>query len=276
MSTGGRASGASSASSADGAGGPRLRTADLALGYRHVRVVDQVNLDLPDGSFTVIVGPNACGKSTLLRGLARLLAPQAGSVLLDGKEIARQPTKAVARRIGLLPQTAQAPAGLSVWDLVSRGRFPHRGLLRRDSAADRAAVARAMDRAGVADLAEHQVLELSGGQRQRVWLAMVLAQETDILLLDEPTTFLDIAHQVELLRLLEHLNAQGTTILAVLHDLNQAARHADHLIAMRDGRIVATGPPSQIVTAALVKDVFGLDCLVAADPVTARPWIIPK
>jgi iron complex transport system ATP-binding protein len=253
-----------------------LRSVDLALGYQSLTVVDGVSLDLADGGFTVIVGPNACGKSTLLRGLARLLPPRRGTVLLDDRPIGDQPTKAVARRVGLLPQGAQTPAGLTVAELVARGRFPHRGLLRRDPAADRAAVDKAMSAAGVSDLTERPVAELSGGQRQRVWLAMALAQETDILLLDEPTTFLDIAHQVELLELLGRLNAQGATIVAVLHDLNQAARYADCLVAMREGRIVACGPPDQILTVELVRDVFGLDCVVVPDPVTARPWVVPK
>ncbi|WP_246466671.1 ABC transporter ATP-binding protein [Allocatelliglobosispora scoriae] len=249
----------------------------MTLGYDQRTVAAQLSVQIPDGSFTVIVGPNACGKSTLLKALARILKPRAGSVYLDGAAIASYPAKEVARRLGLLPQTSLAPAGITVGDLVARGRYPHQKLLRQWSSDDETAVAEAMRLTGVLELADRFVDELSGGQRQRVWVAMVLAQQTGILLLDEPTTFLDIAHQVELLDLCADLHAdRGHTLVAVLHDLNQACRYATHMIAMSGGRIVATGEPSRIVTAELVRDVFGLDCRVITDPESGTPLIIPS
>jgi iron complex transport system ATP-binding protein len=255
----------------------RLGARELTVGYDRRIVCERLNVEIPDGKFTVIIGPNACGKSTLLRALSRLLRPGAGEVLLDGKDIHALPAREVARRLGLLPQSSIAPDGISVAELVSRGRYPHQHLLRRWSESDEVAVLTAMAATGVADLAGEQVAALSGGQRQRVWVAMVLAQQTPILLLDEPTTFLDIAHQIELLELCQRLNReQRNTMVAVLHDLNHACRFADHLIAMKDGAIVAQGDPRTVVTAELVERVFGLRCLVIEDPETHTPLVIPR
>ena len=253
----------------------RLHAADVTIGYDR-RVISQgLDVRIPDDSFTVIVGPNACGKSTLLRSLARLLTPQHGEVLLDGRSIARLPAKSLARQVGLLPQTSLAPDGIVVADLVSRGRYPHQGLIRQWSADDARAVADALAATHTTALSTRLVDELSGGQRQRVWVAMALAQQTPILLLDEPTTFLDIAHQIELLELFRSLHREGRTLVAVLHDLNHAARYATHIIAMKDGRVVAEGEPKEIVTAEIVREVFGLDCLVIPDPVTGGPLVVP-
>ncbi len=254
----------------------RLHADGVTLCYEARTIATDLSLAIPDGAFTVIVGPNACGKSTLLRALARLLAPRRGQVILDGKPIAERSAKEVARRLGLLPQTATAPDGITVADLVARGRYPHQSFLRQRSRADAQAVAEAMAATGVAGLADRPVDELSGGQRQRVWIAMVLAQETPLLLLDEPTTFLDIAHQIDLLDLLAALNAEGRTVVAVLHDLNQACRYASHLVAMRSGAILAQGSPSRIVTPDLVERVFGLPCVVIDDPVSGTPLIVPR
>ncbi|CAM4006670.1 ABC transporter ATP-binding protein [Nocardia ninae] len=254
----------------------RLRADRVRLGYRGRTISDQLSVDIPDGAFTVIIGPNACGKSTMLRALARLLAPEDGAVLLDGKAITDYPAKEVARRIGLLPQSSTAPDGIRVADLVARGRYPHQTLLRQWSQADEAAVTAAMAATGVTDLSARSVDELSGGQRQRVWVAMVLAQETPIILLDEPTTYLDIAHQIQLLDLCRSLNRNsGRTVVAVLHDLNHAFRYADHLIAMRDGRVIAAGAPREIATAELVQEVFALGCRIIDDPETGAPLVIP-
>lgn len=253
----------------------RLHAADVTIGYDRRVISEGLDVRIPDGSFTVIVGPNACGKSTLLRSLARLLKPAYGQVLLDGGSIARMPAKTLAKEVGLLPQTSLAPDGIVVADLVSRGRYPHQGLIRQWSAQDARAVAEALDATNTTELSTRLVDELSGGQRQRVWVAMALAQETPIVLLDEPTTFLDIAHQIELLELFRRLHHEGRTLVAVLHDLNHAARYATHIIAMKDGQVVAEGPPKQIVTAEMVREVFGLDCLVIADPVTASPLVVP-
>ncbi|WP_316669511.1 ABC transporter ATP-binding protein [uncultured Propionibacterium sp.] len=255
--------------------GPRLRAENLTLAYDRHEVCRELCLDIPDGSFTVIVGPNGCGKSTLLRCLARLLAPKDGAVLLDGRSLGQMSPKAAARVIGLLPQGAAAPDDITVIDLIGRGRFPHRRLLRDTRSADRAAVEAAMRATSTTDLADRAVGELSGGQRQRVWVAMALAQETPLLLLDEPTTYLDIAHQIDLLELFAELNRQGRTMVAVLHDLNQAARYATHLVAMKDGAVVAQGAPARVVTPRIVKDVFGLEVLVIDDPVTGTPMIVP-
>ncbi len=254
----------------------RLSAEELRLAYDQRVVVEQLDLEIPDGSFTVIVGPNACGKSTLLRALARLLKPRRGGVFLDGELIGSRPSKEVARELGLLPQTAIAPDGITAADLVARGRYPHQRLLRQWSKDDERAVAAAMDATRVSDLADRIVDELSGGQRQRVWLAMALAQETPILLLDEPTTFLDIAHQVEVLDLCAELHAErGRTLVAVLHDLNHACRYATHLVAMREGAIVAQGEPGVTVTAELVEAVFGLPCRVIEDPESGTPLVVP-
>ena len=254
----------------------RLRADGVTLGYERRTVSTDLSLAIPDDSFTVVVGPNACGKSTLLRSLARLLRPAAGEVVLDGASIHRMATKEVARRVGLLPQTALAPEGITVGELVARGRYPHQNLFRQQSDADRRAVADAMDATRVTDLAAVPVDELSGGQRQRVWVAMALAQQTGILLLDEPTTFLDIAHQIELMDLFARLHAEGATLVAVLHDLNHAARYATHLVVMKDGAVVAQGRPTEVVTAELVEEVFGLPCLVIPDPLAGTPLVIPR
>ncbi|MFE3016834.1 ABC transporter ATP-binding protein [Streptomyces sp. NPDC059256] len=254
----------------------RLSTRGLTLSYDDRTVVEGLDFDVPDGRVTVIVGPNACGKSTTLRALGRLLKPAGGSVLLDGRELSRIPSRKVAQAIGLLPQTPVAPESITVADLVSRGRQPHQHWWQQWSQEDERAVTDAMDRTSVTELADRSVDELSGGQRQRVWIAMALAQETELLLLDEPTTFLDIAHQVEVLDLVRQLNDErGRTVVAVLHDLNQAARYADHLVAMKAGRIVAEGPPSEVVTADLVREVFGLEAVVVPDPVTGSPLVVP-
>ncbi|XEC32857.1 ABC transporter ATP-binding protein [Streptomyces fradiae] len=254
----------------------RLRTRELTLAYEERTVVHELDLAIPDGKVTVIVGPNACGKSTTLRALGRLLKPKGGAVLLDGEELAKLPTKRVAQNIGLLPQTPVAPEAISVGDLVARGRQPHQAWWKQWSEEDERAVVDAMARTDVTTLADRSVDELSGGQRQRVWIAMALAQETDLLLLDEPTTYLDIAHQVEVLDLVRRLNrARGRTIVLVLHDLNQAARYADHLVAMKSGHVVAEGAPDEVVTADLVRDVFGLDSVVVPDPVTGSPLVVP-
>ena len=256
---------------------PTLAAADLCLAYDDREVVADLSVTIPSGQITVIVGPNACGKSTLLRALARLLKPSRGAVLLDGTSIHKLPTREVATRLGILPQSPVAPEGITVADLVGRGRYPHQGWFRQWTAADRAAVDDALAATGTLDIAGRPVDELSGGQRQRVWVAMALAQATDLLLLDEPTTFLDIAHQVELLDLLTDLNrAAGTTIVVVLHDLNLACRYADHLVAMKGGAILAEGPPAEVVDAAMIAATFGLECEVVRDPVSGTPMIVPR
>ena len=260
----------------DTAAASRLGGTALTLAYDGRTVAEDLSVAIPDRSFTVIVGPNACGKSTLLRALSRLLKPKAGTVVLDGADIATLPTKQVARIVGLLPQTSIAPDGITVADLVSRGRHPHQGLLRQWSRQDERIVAESMAATGVTDLADRAGDELSGGQRQRVWTAMVLAQQTPLLLLDEPTTYLDIAHQVEILDLCARLHEdEGRTLVAVLHDLNQAARYATHLIVLCDGRVAASGRPEDIVTAELVQQVFGLACRVIEDPETGTPLVVP-
>jgi ABC-type cobalamin/Fe3+-siderophores transport system ATPase subunit len=255
----------------------RLRGEGLTLAYDDRTVLDDLDVAIPDGSFTVVVGPNACGKSTMLRALARMLKPKAGRVVLDGEAIGSLPSKEVARRLGLLPQSSIAPDAITVADLVARGRYPHQGLLRQWSRDDEAAVREAMAATRVGDLADRAVDELSGGQRQRVWLAMALAQETPLLLLDEPTTFLDITHQIEVLDLCAELHEQqGRTLVAVLHDLNHACRYATHLIAMSDGAIIAEGHPRDIIDATLVERVFGLRCRIIDDPETGTPLVIPS
>ncbi|WP_242901734.1 ABC transporter ATP-binding protein [Actinomadura terrae] len=255
--------------------GARLTGTGLTLAYDRRTVAEGLDVAIPDGSFTVIVGPNACGKSTLLRALARILKPSAGSVVLDGRPIAGWPAKKLARTLGLLPQSSIAPEGITVADLVARGRYPHQGLLRQWSREDERVVAESMAATGVDGLADRAVDELSGGQRQRVWIAMTLAQQTPLLLLDEPTTYLDIAHQIEVLDLCARLHEEGRTIVAVLHDLNHAARYATHLLAMRDGRVVAEGDPSAVVTADLVEEVFRLPCRVIECPETGTPLVVP-
>ncbi|MFI9065389.1 ABC transporter ATP-binding protein [Streptomyces sp. NPDC053429] len=254
----------------------RLTARNVTLGYDQRVIAEDLSVEIPDNSFTVIVGPNACGKSTLLRALSRMLKPSAGQVLLDGQAIASMPAKKVAKTLGLLPQSSIAPDGITVADLVSRGRHPHQGLLRQWSKQDEQVVAESMAATGVAELAGRAVDELSGGQRQRVWIAMALAQQTPLLLLDEPTTYLDIQHQLDVLDLCAELHEnQGRTLVAVLHDLNHAARYATHLIALRGGVVVAEGPPAQVVTAELVEEVFGLRCQIIEDPETGTPLVIP-
>ncbi|HET8994928.1 MAG TPA: ABC transporter ATP-binding protein [Rhodococcus sp. (in: high G+C Gram-positive bacteria)] len=253
-----------------------LTVENLKLGYGNRTVVDSLDLDVPPGKITCIVGANACGKSTLLRSMSRLLTPRGGHVLLDGKDVHKLPAKQLARTLGLLPQSPIAPEGIVVADLVGRGRHPHQRVLSRWSREDDAAVADALAATQITELAERSVDELSGGQRQRVWIAMALAQQTDVLLLDEPTTFLDVSHQVEVLDLLTDLNRdRGTTIVMVLHDLNLAARYADHLVAIADGSIYALGDPADVLTSETVAAVFGLDSRVIPDPVSGKPMVLP-
>ncbi|HZZ51329.1 MAG TPA: ABC transporter ATP-binding protein [Pseudonocardia sp.] len=239
-------------------------------------VVDGLDLDVHDGTVTAIIGPNGCGKSTLLRALARLLPARGGQVLLDGKQIERWPTREVAKILGLLPQTPVAPDGLTVSDLVSRGRHPHQAWYRQWSGDDESAVAQALGWTNMTEFADRAIDTLSGGQRQRAWISMALAQGTDLILLDEPTTFLDLAHQVEVLDLIERLHHEmGRTVVMVLHDLNLAARYASRLIAMRDGRIVAAGEPAEVLTADLLRAVFGLEAQIMVDPVAGTPLVVP-
>jgi iron complex transport system ATP-binding protein len=254
----------------------RLAARNLRLAYDKRIVVDDLSIDLPDGGFTIIVGPNACGKSTLLKALSRTLQPASGQVLLGGQPIDSYRSKAVARQLAMLPQSPIAPEAITVRNLVGRGRYPHQGLFQQWSHTDELAVIDALASTGCADLAERYVSELSGGQRQRVWIAMILAQQTDLLLLDEPTTFLDIAHQYEVLELCARLHAEGRTLVAVLHDLNQAARYATNLVVMKAGQLVASGMPGDILTADLVESVFGLPCVVIPDPVTGTPMVVPR
>lgn len=253
-----------------------LETKHIISGYNGKTIVNDVNISLPDGKITVIIGANACGKSTLLKTVARLLKPLSGEILLEGTKIHQIPPKQLARKLGLLPQSPIVPEGITVADLVARGRYPYQGLFRGLKSDDYDAVTEALNRMGIADIADSSVDELSGGQRQRVWIAMTLAQETDILLLDEPTTYLDITHQIEILDLLMDLNQRkGTTIVMVLHDINLSARYADHIIAMKTGRVVAEGSPVEVLNESLIKEVFGLDCTVISDPVSKTPMIIP-
>jgi iron complex transport system ATP-binding protein len=253
-----------------------LTASGLSAGYGEDEILHGLDLAVPPGKITVIVGSNACGKSTLLRAMSRLLSPRQGQVLLDGKSIHRTPPRELARTLGLLPQSPIAPEGITVVDLVSRGRNPHQSLFSRWTRKDDEAVDAALTATKTSDLAERPVDELSGGQRQRVWIAMALAQETEILLLDEPTTFLDISHQVEVLDLLTDLNhARGTTVVMVLHDLNLAARYADHLVAMTDGGVHVSGTPQEVLTEDNVRQVFGLESRIITDPTSGRPIMLP-
>ena len=263
-------------SSPDNDGQPRLRGDAVCAGYEGRQVLTDVDFTVHEGSVTVLLGPNGSGKSTLLKTLARTLAPSAGKVFLDGNDIHRQPTHTVAQRLGILPQSPTAPDGLTVRELVGLGRFPYQSLMRQWSRHDEAAVEEAMRVADVATFADRPVDALSGGQRQRCWIAMVLAQETDLLLLDEPTTFLDLKVQVDLLELLVSLaHTKGRTLLVVLHDLNLAAAYADRLVMMRAGRILHDGPPETVFTADNLKQVFDLDAQVIREPLAGRPVCVP-
>ncbi|MFJ5986459.1 ABC transporter ATP-binding protein [Lentzea sp. NPDC092896] len=253
----------------------RLGAEGVTVGYADRVVLDNLDVAIPTGVITTVIGPNGCGKSTLLRTLSRLLKPRQGTVLLDGGDIARLKTKDVAKRMGLLPQTPIAPEGLTVADLVARGRHPHQSWLRQWSSDDADVVARALHMTGVADLAHRPVDSLSGGQRQRVWISMTLAQGTDLLLLDEPTTYLDLAHAIDVIDLVDDLHEGGCTIVMVLHDLNLAVRYSDNLIVMKSGSIVAQGHPSDVITSDLLLDTFGLQAKVIDDPVSERPLIVP-
>ncbi|MFJ8621595.1 ABC transporter ATP-binding protein [Kitasatospora sp. NPDC093550] len=255
----------------------RLAARGLGLRYGDRTIVDGLDLELPGNAVTAIVGPNACGKSTLLRGLVRLLDPAAGTVTLDGADIHRMPARSLAKRMGLLPQQPVTPEAVTVEALVRLGRYPHQRMLSPWSKADQAAVEEALERTGTAELRDRQVDRLSGGQRQRVWIALALAQETDLLLLDEPTTFLDLRHQLDVLDLVADLHAEaGRTVVMVLHDLGQAARYADHLVVLKDGRLAAAGPPAEVLTAELVEAVFQVPCRVVPDPETGTPLVVPR
>lgn len=255
--------------------GSGLRLDTLSLGYGSRMIVEGLDLKVPPRAFTVLLGRNGSGKSTVLRACAGLLKPRAGSVLLDGKPLARFTARESARRITILPQGPVAPEGLTVSDLVRQGRYPHRGLFSRWSRADEEACREALALTGMADLREQPLEDLSGGQRQRAWIAMSLAQQTDILLLDEPTTFLDLAHQAEIMSLITTLvKSRRKTIVAVLHDVNQAARHADHIVMFKAGRLVQQGPPHATITREHVRLVFDIDPEIVHDTKTNAKFIL--
>lgn len=254
-----------------------FRAEEIVAGYDNKTVIQGISLVIPSNKISVIIGANACGKSTLLKTLAKLIKPASGKITLDGKPISKIAPKQLARILGLLPQSPIVPEGISVADLVGRGRFPHQSLFSGWSKKDYEAVAEAMRIMNITELANSNIDELSGGQRQRVWIAMALAQQTDILFLDEPTTFLDITYQVEILDLLTDLNRKhGTTIVMVLHDINLSARYADYIFGLREGKLIVEGPPSEVITSSLVKEIFGLECVVINDPVSGSPFAIPK
>ncbi len=266
----------SEASPVNGKAAVRLQAERVRLAYGDLVVVDGLDFEVLGGTITAVIGPNGCGKSTLLRALGRLMKTSSGHVLLDGKRIDRMPTRDVAKVLGVLPQSPTAPEGLTVADLVSRGRHPHQAWYRQWSSSDQDAVAEALSWTGMFELAERPVDQLSGGQKQRAWISMALAQGTDLLLLDEPTTFLDLAHQIDTLDLIERLHTEtGRTVVMVLHDLNLAARYAQRLVAMRDGAIVASGTPTEVLTEQLLSDVFDLDARVMPDPVAGTPLVVP-
>jgi iron complex transport system ATP-binding protein len=252
-----------------------LHTEKLALAYDQAVIIEGMDVQIPSGKITALVGPNGCGKSTLLRGLARLLTPRGGTAFLDGKAIHRMPTRELARQLGILPQSPTAPEGLTVRELVTQGRYPHQSWFQQWSAGDEGAVGKALALTGMGELAERPVDALSGGQRQRAWIAMTLAQETAVILLDEPTTYLDLSHQIEVLQLLERLNREeGRTIVMVVHDLNHATRHAHHVVALRAGRVAAAGRPAEVVTPQLLRSVFGVEGAVIPDPRTGVPLCV--
>ena len=254
-----------------------LTASNLALSYDSTSIIHHLSLTIPHGKITTLVGPNGCGKSTLLRGLSRLLKPNNGKVVLNGQDIWKLPTKELAKQLGILPQGPTAPEGLTVHELVAQGRYPHQSWLQQWSAEDERVTHEAMQITNITAFADRPVDMLSGGQRQRAWIAMILAQDSDLILLDEPTTFLDLAYQIEVLELLHDLNVErGKTIVMVLHDLNHACRYADRLVAICDGRIFAEGAPDQIVTEAMVREVFKIDCRVIDDPVTGTPLVVPE
>ncbi|WP_078857556.1 ABC transporter ATP-binding protein [Streptomyces sp. NRRL F-4474] len=262
-------------SAAGGGDTARLAARGITVGYGGRIVIDGLDVSVPPRVITTIIGANGCGKSTLLRTLSRLLKPVRGSVVLDGDDIARLRTRDVAKKLGLLPQAPVAPEGLTVADLVARGRHPHQSWLRQWSSDDAAVVERALAMTGVSDLADRPVDALSGGQRQRVWISMTLAQGTDLLLLDEPTTYLDLAHAIDVLDLVDDLHESGCTVVLVLHDLNLATRYSDNLIVMKAGAILAQGHPRDVITADLLREAFGLRAEVIEDPVGDRPLIVP-
>jgi iron complex transport system ATP-binding protein len=253
----------------------RLAARGVTVGYGGRTVIDALDVAIPPGVITTIIGPNGCGKSTLLRTLTRLHKPSSGTVVLDGEDIAGLRTRDVAKKLGLLPQAPVAPEGLTVADLVARGRHPHQSWLRQWSSDDAGVVERALAMTGVSELADRPVDSLSGGQRQRVWISMTLAQGTDLLLLDEPTTYLDLAHAMDVLDLVDDLHESGCTVVMVLHDLNLATRYSDNLIVMRAGAILAQGHPRDVITAELLREAFGLQATVIDDPVGDRPLIVP-
>ena len=248
----------------------------LTLAYDNETIIDGLSVVIPSGEITTLVGPNGCGKSTLLRGISRLLKPQRGSVMLNAHDIWRLPTKELAKQLGILPQGPVAPEGLTVHELVAQGRYPHQSWLQQWSLEDEKVTRKALEITGITDFADRPIDTLSGGQRQRAWIAMTLAQDSDVILLDEPTTFLDLAYQIDVLDLLHDLNRErGKTIIMVLHDLNHACRYASHIIALSSGRIAAQGKPGEIVTESMVREVFGIECRIIADPVTDTPLCIP-